>query len=118
MYEKSIVHKRRLRFSLIILISQLLLVALAIGWGVNLILIAQHGGLYSIETNPLILYGEIVATVLIILFAFFVIYLEIVRMRSKRQRENDNQDLSQNEKRSELVDNTDSIESIEDLLKS
>jgi len=126
MARKSIVFKRRLRFSLIILVSQMLLMALAIAWGVNLILIAQHGGLYSIEANPLVLYGEIAATVLIIIFAIVVIYLEIIRMRSKRQGESDSQELSQDEERSESMDNIDEegsksmddIESVEDLLKS
>ncbi len=84
-------HKRRLRFSLIILISQFLLIALAIGWGINLILIAVHGRVYSVEANPLILYAEIATICLIILFAFFVIYLEIVRMRSRRRNERDSQ---------------------------
>jgi ABC-type nickel/cobalt efflux system permease component RcnA len=124
MARKSIVFKRRLRFSLIVLVSQMLLMALAIAWGVNLILIAQHGGLYSIETNPLVLYGEIAATVLIIIFACVVIYLEIVRMRSKRQGEresqeiSDSQDISQEEKSSESIDNIDDVESVEDLFKS
>ena len=118
MDQKSNFSKRRLRFSLIILVSQMLLAALAIGWGVNLILIAQYGGLYSIETNPLILYGEIAATVLIIFFAFFVIYLEIVRMRSRRRSGRDTQSLSQNEKGSESVDNADIAEGVEDLFRS
>lgn len=89
MDQQSIRSRRRLRFSLIILVSQLLLVALAIGWGIILILIAQHGGVYSIEANPLVLYSEIVAIFLIILFAFFVIYLEVIRMRSRRRTERD-----------------------------
>ena len=118
MNKKSIINKRRLRFSLIILVSQLLLVALALAWGVNLILIAQHGGLYSIEANPLVLYGEIAATVLIIIFAFVVILFEISRMRSRRRSERDDQDLNQIEKHSEVTDNTDAIDSIEDLIGS
>jgi large-conductance mechanosensitive channel len=118
MDEKSVFFKRRLRFSLIILVSQLLLIALAIGWGVNLILIAQHGGLYSVETNPLILYGEIIATVFIILFALFVIYLEIVRMRTRRRSERNSNNLIKNEKSSQSTDNSNTIESVEDLLRS
>ena len=93
---------------------------------VNLILIAQHGGLYSIETNPLILYGEIAATVLIIIFAGVVMYLEIVRMRSKRQGESDTHEQGQDEEPYESMDkrdkegpeSMDDIESVEDLLKS
>ena len=118
MSNKSVIFGRRLRFTLIILVSQLLLIALAIAWGVNLILIAQHGGLYSMEANPWVLYGEIAATVLIIIFAFVVIYFEVMRMRSKRRSDCDNQDLSQNERRSERIDKIDTIENIEDLISS
>ncbi len=118
MSHKSENFSRRLRFSLVILVSQMLLIALAIAWSANLILIAQHGGLYSTEANPWVLYGEIGATVLIILFAFVVIYLEIIRIRSRRRSDRDNQDLSQNERRSEPIDKIDSIENIEDLIRS
>ena len=115
MDKKSLIISRRIRFSLIILVSQMLLIAMSIGWGVNLILIAQNGGYYSTETNPLILYGEIAATVLIIIFAFVVIYLEIVRMKSKRRNDQRIHDLNQDETHSEPIDK---VKSIEDLINS
>ncbi len=76
---------RRIRFILIVLASQLLLLALALGWGIYLFQIARHGGIYSVETNTWLLYVEIFATVLIVLFAIIVIFLEFGRMNVRRQ---------------------------------
>jgi uncharacterized membrane protein YcjF (UPF0283 family) len=118
MSNRPVLFGRRLRYSLIILVSQMLLIALAIAWGINLILIAQHGHVYSIESNPWILYGEIVATVLIILFAFVVIYFEIVRMRQKRSSDRRKADLGQHESESTVADGTISTDELEDLMKS
>ena len=76
---------RRIRFILIVLASQLLLLALALGWGIYLFQIARHGGVYSVETNSWLLYAEIFVTVLIVLFAIVVIFLEFGRMNARRQ---------------------------------
>ena len=76
---------RRIRFILIVLASQFLLLALALGWGIYLFQIARHGGIYSIETNSWVLYAEIFATVLIVIFAIIVIVLEFGRMNARRQ---------------------------------
>ena len=65
----------------------MLLIALSLAWGIYLILIARNGGVLSIENNPWILYGEIVATFLIIQFALIVIGMEMYRMKVKRQGE-------------------------------
>ena len=70
---------------MIVVVSQLLLIGLAIAWGIQLILIALKGVVLSIETNPWILYGEIVATVFIILFAMVVVVFEFKRMMARRQ---------------------------------
>ena len=59
--------------------------ALALGWGIYLFQIARHGGVYSVETNSWLLYVEIFATVLIVLFAVIVIILEFGRMNARRQ---------------------------------
>ena len=76
---------RRIRFILIVLASQFLLLALALGWGIYLFQIARHGGVYSVETNSWLLYVEIFATVLIVIFAVIVIILEFGRMNARRQ---------------------------------
>ena len=78
---------RRLRFSAIVIVSQMLLIALSLAWGIYLLSIARNGGVLSVENNPWILYGEIFATVLIIQFALVVIAMELLRLRSRRARD-------------------------------
>ena len=65
-------HTKNTTFSILVLSSQLLLLALAIAWCVHMVLIAVHGKIFFAEPNPLILYGEIAATILIALFAITV----------------------------------------------
>ena len=79
--------RRRLRFATDVLISQLLLIALAIAWLVHMILIAVNGSIYFIEKNHLILWGEIIVTVLITIFAIRVFTLQIVRLGERRRSE-------------------------------
>lgn len=75
---------RRVRFALVVLTAQLLLVAMAIAWCVHMVLIARHGEVYFVEANPFILYGEIVATVLITLFAVVVFVIQYRRLGERR----------------------------------
>ena len=77
--------RRRLTFALVVLISQLLLIALAIAWLVHMVIIAVNGSIYFVEKNPLILWGEITAIVLITLFAIRVFALQIVRLGERRR---------------------------------
>ena len=76
---------RRVRFAILVLAAQLLLIALAISWCVHMVLIAKHGEVYFVETSPAILYGEIGATLLIILFAVIVFALQCKRLGEKRR---------------------------------
>jgi hypothetical protein len=79
-------YKRRVRFSLVIIVSQMLLIALSVAWGIYLTVISQNGGtIISTETNKLILYSEIISTGLIVIFAVVVISLELKRMLTKRR---------------------------------
>ena len=78
---------RRIRFSAVVIVSQMLLIALSLAWGIYLILIARNGGVLSIENNPWILYAEIVATFFIIQFALIVVGLELYRLRVRRHNE-------------------------------
>ena len=68
---------RRLKFAIVILVSQLLLIALAIAWVVHMVIIAVNGAAYFVETNPFILWGEIAASVLITLFAVSVFVMQM-----------------------------------------
>jgi len=75
---------RRLRFGVAILAAQLLLIAMAIAWCVQLTLIAVNGQICFGETNPAILYGEIAATVLVAMFAAVVFVVQYRRLAEKR----------------------------------
>ena len=75
---------RRVRFALIVMVSQLLLIAMAVAWVIHMVLIAQHGRVYFIEDNPAILYTEIGATVVITVFAIIVFILQLKRLGERR----------------------------------
>lgn len=76
--------RRRLRFSTLILISQALLISLAIAWLVHMSIIALCGAIYFIERDPFILWAEISAAVLITLFAIYVLAIQIRRLGERR----------------------------------
>ena len=75
---------RRVRFAIIVLASQLLLVALAVVMLVQMILIAMNGLVQFVENNPLILAVEIILTVLITVFGIFVFIVQLKRLGEKR----------------------------------
>jgi len=82
---ESLIHGRRVRFAIAVLAAQLLLIATAIAWCLHLVIIAKYGEIRFMEANPVILYGEIAATVLIILFAIIVFALQWQRLGEKRR---------------------------------
>jgi membrane protein implicated in regulation of membrane protease activity len=75
---------RRLRFGIVVLAAQLLLVAMATAWCLQLTLIAVRGEICFTETNVAILYGEIAATVLVVAFAVLVFVIQYRRLTEKR----------------------------------
>jgi ABC-type nickel/cobalt efflux system permease component RcnA len=75
---------RRLRLAVIILVSQMLLIALAISWLVHMFLIATNGSVYFVEDNHFVLFAEIAASVLITLFGLWVLALQIQRLGERR----------------------------------
>jgi ABC-type multidrug transport system permease subunit len=75
---------RRTKFGLIVLISQLLLIALAFVMLVEMVLIAINGLVQFVENNPVILTLEIVLTSLITAFGVFVFVLQLKRLGEKR----------------------------------
>ncbi len=79
--------RRRLTFTTVALVSQLLLIALAIAWLVHMLTITANGSISFVENNPLVLWGEITATALITLFAIRVFALQIVRLGERRRSE-------------------------------
>ena len=81
--------RRRLKFTTVVLVSQMLLIALAIAWLVHMIVIAAYGAVYFIERNPLILWIEISASLIITLFAIFVLTMQIRRLSERRRDDRD-----------------------------
>jgi membrane protein implicated in regulation of membrane protease activity len=85
MTEKKLTMRRRLRFSTLVLITQMLLTALAITWLIHMVTIAVSGSAYFVENNPLVLWGEITISVLITLFAIYVLAIQIRRLGERRE---------------------------------
>jgi amino acid transporter len=79
---------RRLKFTILVLASQLLLIALALAWAIHMSLIAAHGAVYFVEPNLVILWIEIIATVLIGLFGTVVFVLQLRRLGERRGSDN------------------------------
>ena len=77
--------RRRLRFAVLVVISQLLLIALAIAWLIFMIIIAVNGSVYFVERNPLVRWLEVTAAVLIILFAVSVFIVQLKRLGERRR---------------------------------
>jgi len=82
--------RRRLKFTTIVLVSQMLLIALAIAWLIHMIVIAIYGAVYFIDRDPLMLWIEISASAIITLFAVFVLTLQIRRLSERRRNDRDN----------------------------
>ena len=61
--------QQRLKNTMLILISQALLVALAVSWVVHMGYIAANGSVNFVENNQFILWSEIAGLVLIVVFA-------------------------------------------------
>jgi hypothetical protein len=75
---------RRVRFALIVLASQLLLVALSIIMLIQMLLIASNGTVRFGENNQVILLIEIALTILISVFGIAVFVIQIFRLNEKR----------------------------------
>jgi len=63
----------------------MLLVALALACLIQMVIILANGSVYFVEKNPFILWGEIIATVLIILIATCVLVMQIQRLGERRR---------------------------------
>ena len=84
---------RRVRFALVVLASQILLIAMACVMLIQMLLIAVYGLVKFAENNRAILITEIFLTTLIIFFGIFVFIIQLIRLREKRNsddRRNDN----------------------------
>jgi membrane protein implicated in regulation of membrane protease activity len=77
--------RRRLKSALAVLSSQVLLIALAIAWLIQMILIALNGSVHFVEYNSVILWLEIVVSLLITIFAIYVLVRQIQRLGERRR---------------------------------
>jgi hypothetical protein len=75
---------RRIRFALVVLVSQLLLIALAASWAVHMIIIAEKGSVYFVEGNLAMLWTEIALTVVICIFGATVFIMQLRRLSERR----------------------------------
>jgi hypothetical protein len=76
---------RRIRFALVILISQLLLIGLSLAWAIHMIIIAARGSVFFVENNLFILWLEILITILICLFGVIVFIMQLHRLNEHRR---------------------------------
>jgi uncharacterized BrkB/YihY/UPF0761 family membrane protein len=77
--------RRRLKSTLAVLSAQMLLIALAIAWLIQMILIAINGAVYFVEGNSVILWIEISVSLLITIFAIYVLIRQIQRLGERRR---------------------------------
>ncbi len=93
--ENRLAMRRRLVFSALILVSQMLLIALGISWVIHMSIIALNGSAYFIENNLFILWAEIAATFLITVFASFMLATQLQRLGERRRSDRDQDRRSQ-----------------------
>jgi hypothetical protein len=83
--EQKLTMRRRLKSTALVLVSQMLLIALAITWLFQMIIIAVDRSIYVIENNNLILYTEIITTIVVIIYATFILVTQIKRLGERRR---------------------------------
>ena len=76
--------RRRLKTTMWVLISQALLIALAVSWLIHMVIIAVDGSAYFVENNDFILWAEIVGSALILVFAVLIFVNQIQRLGERR----------------------------------
>jgi hypothetical protein len=81
---KTLTMKRRLKSTTLLLVNQMLFIALAVIWLLQMIIIAKEGSAYFIENNKLILFGEITVVVLIMIFAIYILINQINKLGERR----------------------------------
>jgi uncharacterized BrkB/YihY/UPF0761 family membrane protein len=84
MVDKKLSMRRRLRFTTFVMVTQMLLIAMAIAWLIHMVTIAMAGSAYFVENNPFILWGEISISVLITIFAICILAMQIRRLGERR----------------------------------
>lgn len=86
--ENKLPMQRRLKTTMLVLISQALLLALAISWVVHMAFIAANGSVNFVENNDFILWSEIIGSALIAIFAILILATQIQRLGERRRSDN------------------------------
>ena len=76
---------RRVRFSVAMLVAQLLLIGTSIAWCVQMALIEKYGAVYFVELNSAILMAEIIGTIIIVIYSATVFALQWKRLGERRR---------------------------------
>ena len=76
---------RRVRFALVVLASQVLLIALAVTWIAQMIVIALNGSVRFVEYNHAVLWLEIILSTLISLFGLIIFIIQLRRLGESRK---------------------------------
>lgn len=84
MIENKFPMSRRLKSTMLLLVSQVLLAALAISWVVHTAFIAANGLVKFVEHNRFILWSEIIGSSLIAIFAILLLANQIQRLNERR----------------------------------
>ena len=86
----TLLYGRRLKSTLAVMAAQLLLFASALALCIQLVFIARYGEVLFKELNRIILWGEIIGTLLISIFAAVVFINQWKRMGEKRSSDDRN----------------------------
>jgi phosphatidylglycerophosphatase A len=86
----TLLYGRRLKSTLAVMAAQLLLFASALALCIQLVFIARYGEVLFKELNRIILWGEIIGTLLISIFAAVVFINQWKRMGEKRRSDDRN----------------------------
>jgi len=76
--------RRRLKSTILLILSQALLGALAVSWLIHMGLIAANGSVNFVEHNPFILWAEIVGMSLILVFAGYLLWTQLQKLSERR----------------------------------
>ena len=76
--------RRQLRSTLLLILSQTLLGALALSWLIHMGLIAANGSVNFVERNPFILWTEIVVMGLVLVFAGYLLWTHLQKLGERR----------------------------------
>jgi ABC-type nickel/cobalt efflux system permease component RcnA len=94
MVVKKLPKQRRVKTTMLVLISQALLLALALSWVVHMGFIAAYGSVNFVENNHFILWLEIIGSTFIAIFAIFIIANQIQRLGERRRTDRDRYEIS------------------------